>query len=1035
MNRHIAPPEFAMSFTQEAVLLEHRDGFGWRPLGQAPFAGREMTARLAALRAQAGVGQGDLDTVLIIPDDQILYTTLTVPAGTDTPRAVARALEAMTPYSAEELAFDWCPSETGDIETLRIAAVARRTLEEAEDFARAQGFRPSGFVARPDDARFDGQPDFGPSRLASGSVIRMPFSEPDLAQARVTDPVVANPEAADPAPATTEAAPAPVSANPVISRIVPHLAQPQASAGPARAEVTPVQTPDEADVETVSPSAAVIRHGEAKAPAAPRVLPPRAQALHDRVREAMAARASAPEDTDPPAPSLLSRLRRLDPGRLPVMMGLLVAGLVLVLAFFGTKPASETAPPAEIASPAAAPQPVDPAPVPAPSPAPAEVAVTPPQADPAPAAPAPAPVDTALSPAEESPVEAQAPADAPAQTDLAARAPAPGDAPPSAQPPSATADAVPPASAPAGLRPDATAPEAVTAARPLPAPAQPQAQPQPGEQAPAPQDDDALTRALAEAMNSPAPAPAQAPISAATMAGDLAEAPRPAQPAPAPAAASAAPAAAAPAAAAPAAPARASVPARPQLASSARPPRVAPVRVSAPARTDARPAVPANPRPFPERARPEAPQPPAARPAPSRPQAPQLSATRPPERPALAVPASRPPAAAASRAVPEAAPQAGTGSSRPPARPERQGSLEEGSRSEDGQPTRLTRAEEQALEDLLRDLRTAQAGARGLSGAERGALLRLADARPTRKPVAVGAPSQRAVREAVAAAVADAGRPEARTPPRSTATGLGRSARPAARPGGSLTATRSDPGPGNASLSSGAIDRAVAAAVSESSSLPGAVALTALRSSALPPRRAGGAAAAAAATVTAAAAPLAPTPDDLRAAAQAQSEEAALAEQRRQDAELQAQAEARARARAAQDAQAEAQARAQAEARARAQAEAEARAAAARQQRYAPPEAEDEPEVTASIPDGRTPTTAGVAATVKDGIQINRTQIIGTIGAGKASRALVRLSNGRVLTLRLGDKINGGTITDIRDSRITFVKGGQAQALTVLGGR
>ena len=118
-----------------------------------------------------------------------------------------------------------------------------------------------------------------------------------------------------------------------------------------------------------------------------------------------------------------------------------------------------------------------------------------------------------------------------------------------------------------------------------------------------------------------------------------------------------------------------------------------------------------------------------------------------------------------------------------------------------------------------------------------------------------------------------------------------------------------------------------------------------------------------------------------------------------------------------------------------AQAEAEARAAAARQQRYAPPEAEDEPEVAASIPDGRTPTTAGVAATVKDGIQINRTQIIGTIGAGKASRALVRLSNGRVLTLRLGDRINGGTITDIGDSRITFVKGGQQQALSVLGGR
>nr|MCS5603145.1 pilus assembly protein PilP [Paracoccus sp. (in: a-proteobacteria)] len=74
-------------------------------------------------------------------------------------------------------------------------------------------------------------------------------------------------------------------------------------------------------------------------------------------------------------------------------------------------------------------------------------------------------------------------------------------------------------------------------------------------------------------------------------------------------------------------------------------------------------------------------------------------------------------------------------------------------------------------------------------------------------------------------------------------------------------------------------------------------------------------------------------------------------------------------------------------------------------------------------------------ATVKEGIQVNRTQIIGTIGAGKASRALIRLSNGRVLTLRLGDRINGGTITEIGNSRITFVKGGRAQQLAVLNGQ
>lgn len=1000
MNRHVPPPEFAMSFTPEAVLLEQRNGPGWRPLGKAPFAGREMTARLAALRDMAGAAPGDLDTVVVIPDDQILYTTVTVPVGSDTPAAIARALEAMTPYPADDLAFDWCPSETGDIETLRVAAVARRTLEEAEDFARAQGFLPAGFVARPDDARFEGQPDFGAGRAADSRFMRQPFSEPDLTLARVTHPVLAEP-AAD-RNATPAAA---MAAAPVVSRIVPHVA-PRAAAAPP----LPVAAHDTA---VAAPSGDVIRHGEPRAPGAPRPLQPRAQAVHDRARQARAIRATRAGDEPAPSPALIERLRRLDPGRLPVLMGLLVVAFLAVLIWFGGEPLNR--PDGAGGQVATAPVSSSGAPVPtqdepgqnAQSPV---VAATLPEAaipDAAtPEARLPEAPGTAAEPGLAAPGTPATAATGRVQVE---------PAPPG---PSAASSTAEPGSGP-DARQGGAAPQAV--ARP---------------EAPADGGDDPLARALAEAMRD---ADYAAPISAATLANQFDQAPRRAGPA----APGAAPASTSPPAAAPAAATR--DPAS-RLASSARPPRVAPVRVVAPARTDARPAVPANPRPYAQRARSE-PVPPAA--------------TRPPERPAAApsAPASRPSPAASSAApsrpapaptvAPAASARSATGAARPPSRPERRSSLEEGSAAEDALPTRLTRAERQALTDLLRDLRTAQATAAGLSPAERGAVLRLADARPTRKPVAVGAVSQRAVRDAVAAAVADgdaaaADRPASRagSAPATTAGELGRSARPTARPGGSRAAAPGgDPGPGSPSLSSGAINQALAAAVSESTSRPGAVPLTALRSSALPPRRAGAAGLAeapAAETVTAAAAPiasLAPTPEDLRAAAQAQSEEAAIAEQRRQDAELQAQAEARARARAAQDAQAEAQARAQAEARARAQAEAEAQAAAARQQRYAPPEAENEPDVAAAIPDGRTPTTAGNAATVKDGIQINRTQIIGTIGAGKASRALVRLSNGRVLTLRLGDKINGGTITDIGDSRITFVKAGQAQALSVLGGR
>ncbi|TBN41936.1 hypothetical protein EYE42_05920 [Paracoccus subflavus] len=1044
MNKHIAPPDFAMSFTPEAVLLEQRDGLDWRPLGEARFAGREMTERLAALRAQTGTRPGSLDTVLVIPDDQILYTTLTVPVGADTPTAIARALEAMTPYEAADLAFDWCPSENGDIETLRVAAVARRTLDEAEDFACAQGFRPQGFVARPQDGRFDGQPDFGPSRLASERFARTPFSEPDLTQARVTDPAV--PVVADPAPQPNQ--PSPALAAPMVSRIVPHVA-PAVVPAQVTPQPQPVATPLIQTAEAAPTVPGVIRHGdarqdEARGPVAPRVLPPRAQAVHDRARQARADRERGGDAPKPAvASSLLAGLRRLDPGRLPVLMGVLVLGLAIVWIAFGqpsdtpdaaaevaaiapetasdTAPRTGTVPAPDTQSPSGAASlgedaPVQPAAaIPAPARSEQALEAAAPEAgtvsDPAAAQSAAVPQTTAPLPA----------AEATAQTPLSQPAP-----------PSAATAEVPapvPAPTPQAL---ATAPApTTTTARPAP-----DAQPEP--------DSDALSQALAQAMTVPQGAEPQAPVSsAASVADDAAAAFPPATRRPA--APEAAPVTGAPQAsrsADPAAPVASPAPAGARLASSARPPRVAPVRAAPPAQTDARPTVPANPQPPTPRqtATPQTAAPQTATPAAD---VPAIAASRPPRPPASRPDtASQPALPPAPAAAPQRASSPASDAPRPPSRPERLGLIEEGSRAEDRDLVQLTQAERRTLIELLRDLRTAQSGNPGLTRTERDAVVRLAEARPLRKPVSVGGPSQRAVQDAVAAAAAGSEQPASRSSAlRASTAGLDQSARPSARPAGARTVARGDPGPGpgpgNASLSGAAIDQAVAAAISENESLPGAVALTALRSSALPPRRAAGAAvdAAAAIATAVAAAPLAPTSEDLRAAAQAQNEEAALAEQRRQDAELQAQAEARARARAAQDAQAESQARAQAEARARAQAEAEARAAAARQQRYAPPEAENEPEVAAAIPDGRTPTTAGNAATVKDGIRINRTQIIGTIGAGKASRALVRLSNGRVLTLRLGDRINGGTITDIGDSRITFVKGGQAQALSVLGGQ
>ncbi|HRO59002.1 MAG TPA: Mur ligase family protein, partial [Burkholderiaceae bacterium] len=134
------------------------------------------------------------------------------------------------------------------------------------------------------------------------------------------------------------------------------------------------------------------------------------------------------------------------------------------------------------------------------------------------------------------------------------------------------------------------------------------------------------------------------------------------------------------------------------------------------------------------------------------------------------------------------------------------------------------------------------------------------------------------------------------------------------------------------------------------------------------------------------------------------------------------------------DAKAEMQARAAAEARARAQAEAEERAAIAKRGEYRPPEIDDEPEVATTAARGPAPGTVAKAATV-GGMDLARTQVIGVIGAGRASRGLIRLRNGKIVTVRLGDKIDGGAINAIGNGRISYVRGGRQYNLAILNGR
>lgn len=168
-------PDFALSLSFEGISLLTRSAAGWLRVGEAALDTSDLAPELAELRQKAEdlVG-GAIRTKLIIPGEQIKFLSIPAPDEradgrtgdrtehrtehrTEAEALVRAALEGATPYAVEDLVYDW--REAGGM--LRIAAVARETLDEAESFAESHGFHPVGFVAQPQDG-FPGEVSFGP---------------------------------------------------------------------------------------------------------------------------------------------------------------------------------------------------------------------------------------------------------------------------------------------------------------------------------------------------------------------------------------------------------------------------------------------------------------------------------------------------------------------------------------------------------------------------------------------------------------------------------------------------------------------------------------------------------------------------------------------------------------------------------------------------------------------------------------------------------------------------------------------------------
>lgn len=275
-------PNFALDLSHDGISLLHRGKGGWTLVGEVALDDPEMGAHLDALRRTAAqLESGGFTTKLVIPNSQILYTTVEAPGPDDIAREVQirAGLDGLTPYAVGDLVFDW--RAEGD--KARVAVLARETMDEAETFAAEYKFNPVSFVARPESGQFSGEPFFGLSRAAPRLIAAGDKITPDAS------PVPRRPRAMElPAEKRVEAAEAP--------------------ADPAPAAKPAAQPPE--DWNAGDPLAALDQpETETEAPAAPpRRRKPRSKPEAGVVPPALAPFPPTPEETEPvpvtrPAPA------------------------------------------------------------------------------------------------------------------------------------------------------------------------------------------------------------------------------------------------------------------------------------------------------------------------------------------------------------------------------------------------------------------------------------------------------------------------------------------------------------------------------------------------------------------------------------------------------------------------------------------------------------------------------------------------------------------------------------------------------------
>ena len=307
-------PNFALTLSFEGIGLLHRAATGWERIADVPLDVEDLPKALDSLKKTASdLTNEPLQSKLLLPAEQIKYIRLSDPSGgTQAQEAAVRtALDGATPYTLDELAYDWAESDG----SLLVAAVARETLLEAETFARDNGFEPVYFAAKPEAGEFVGEPFFGPCETAAhlGPVERDTEAVVISGVARLPDPTE------DPEPAPQKAAPqakadAPTETAPSAEDDAPE-AEPEAppAFSTRRAEATEGASPalsgaSRAATSAVAPTISLPGLDEAPEEATPPLAPPMPRpapdAPTDKSTMSFVSRRADDDETDaePPEP-------------------------------------------------------------------------------------------------------------------------------------------------------------------------------------------------------------------------------------------------------------------------------------------------------------------------------------------------------------------------------------------------------------------------------------------------------------------------------------------------------------------------------------------------------------------------------------------------------------------------------------------------------------------------------------------------------------------------------------------------------------